>query len=1070
MDYHMSMQRDHAEASVPQFAQTFTDHRSYQNDPGSLQGPPLMADLRQTAAGELGAPRGGRSKTDSPEHPEVTSGSAAPGIQGIQGAPQSIEPVNVPHVPRVPENVPPVPGVIETDFVPEMAHSSDDQDGDHAEQSLELDDILDSKKGSKTSDSRPNTAENGWEKSVVRILGLLEEHSKFKKTAFRSRRRFFNNLFLSARLGMWMVILSGPVIVWPVAQYFNDFGDRSSKYMASYGMAMSNFCFLLSPNVGMGIRYALEGVIGTLLALANMLMLNQAFGTFMHGGAYATREEFTDTAANMVIYRSEWLPLCNLGNGARFITTNSTSEFMQQCFLNVHWSSMTDGGVRSAIVLVDLALFTALFLGFGFGASTRIYALTYLTFWLMLFVNPGSDAYMENPSDPWTQSIMTCIGCMLAVVGQFLPCPNTALGNATKLGRELTQSVAAILESLPFAPRHETRVPLESALEAPQLWLNDLGQLCGAAWFEDLGILPGRARRRHRLEQYVELQAALLQHMTLASRLGAALTDEELTKLEEKLPALVDVCAYAARALPAPEAKVDPDVLEDLDRAIKDLEREFSAAVGKFSLTGPILSFTLAVISIASGAVERVKVLEKSLPPAESGLCRVCRWFSELFRRLELPQTRSNPSHKLFVFRSTLAMVLAFLFGWVGLERAMVAYSFGAVVTVSVVVANTGQAGFSLGLIMTRLNSAVIGTVIGQAVQQVLAVQTVFHATLFGIFIWCYSVFLIFQILHSPDHASTALPVLAIGIGGLVPGNGVFRVYNAQIEPSAEIALAASVKSAVFGGGIMLLIDLFLYSSARGICQNQLRKAFQKSEGLLLRVMGLRASTSAANADGSSNEETRVLMHLDQVANLLPMAKKEPAPRGIEFPMLLFSTLEQSLRIIAIELGTLEWMLEVSSNTALVGQEELGPLLTEIEGYLSKMMSSSLVMFDDICKRKFLSAAAAGDLISEASSLRRDILDKEYTRISTTNAKIETPKAQTRRLSNLAQVAARRNSTSGTTHNFQNLIQQIREKAKENRGLLPTSDLYAQVELLVSVLATVSRHAQTIQITLAQYG
>ena len=35
------------------------------------------------------------------------------------------------------------------------------------------------------------------------------------------------------------------------------------------------------------------------------------------------------------------------------------------------------------------------------------------------------------------------------------------------------------------------------------------------------------------------------------------------------------------------------------------------------------------------------------------------------------------------------------------------------------------------------------------------AVQTVFHASLFAVFIWCYSVFLIFQILHSPDHAST---------------------------------------------------------------------------------------------------------------------------------------------------------------------------------------------------------------------------------------------------------------------------------------------------------------------------
>lgn len=814
---------------------------------------------------------------------------------------------------------------------------------------------------------------------------------------------------------MWMVILSGPVIVWPVAEYFNSLGERSSKYMASYGMAMSNFCFLLSPNVGMGIRYALEGVIGTLLALGNMLLLNRAFGTWMQGGAYATREEFVDPNVADPIYRSEWLPLCNLGNGARFITTNSTQEFLQQCFMNVHWSSMTDGGIRSAIVLLDLALFTAVFLGVGFGASTRIYALTYLTFWLMLFVNPRSDAYMENPSDPWTQSIMTCIGCFLAVVGQFLPCPNTALGNATKLGGELTQSIAAILESLPFAPRQEIRVPLESALEAPQLWLSDLAGLCGAAWFEDLGVLPYRTRRRQNLEQYVELLGSLLQHMTLASRLGAALTDEELVKIEEKLPALVDVCAHAARALP-PTTKIslDEDVLEDLQRAMKDLEEEFSAAVGAFSLTGPIVSFTLAIISIASGAVERVKVLEKWVPPAESGLCKICRWFSELFRRLELPQTRSNPSHKLFVFRSTLAMVLSFLFGWVGLERAMVCYSFGAVVTVSVVVANTGQAGFSLGLIMTRLNSAVIGTVIGQAVQQVLAVQTVFHASLFAIFIWCYSVFLIFQILHSPDHASTALPVLAIGIGGLVPWSGVFRVYNAQIEPSAEISLAASVKSAVFGGGIMLVIDLFLYSSARGICEAELRKAFQKSEGLLLRVMGLRASTSAANADGSSNEETRVLMHLDQVASLIPMAKKEPAPRGIEFPVMLFSTVEQSLRIIAIELGTLEWMLEVSSNTALVGQEELGPLLTEIEGFLSKILNSSLVMFDDICKRKFLIAGTSE--MTVASTIRRDILAKEYYRISTTptTMKPETPKATTRRLSNLAHVAARRNSDSNS--------------------------------------------------------
>ena len=114
-----------------------------------------------------------------------------------------------------------------------------------------------------------------WEGQVPHVLSMLEPHSKFKQRVLRSRRRFFHNIFLSCRLALWMVILAGPVIVWPVAEFFNSWGQRSSKYMASYAMAMSNFCFLLSPNIGMGIRYAIEGVVGTLLALANMLLLNQ---------------------------------------------------------------------------------------------------------------------------------------------------------------------------------------------------------------------------------------------------------------------------------------------------------------------------------------------------------------------------------------------------------------------------------------------------------------------------------------------------------------------------------------------------------------------------------------------------------------------------------------------------------------------------------------------------------------------------------------------------------------------------------------------------------------------------
>ena len=48
--------------------------------------------------------------------------------------------------------------------------------------------------------------------------------------------------------------------------------------------------------------------------------------------------------------------------------------------------------------------------------------------------------------------------------------------------------------------------------------------------------------------------------------------------------------------------------------AMQDLEEEFSAAVGAFSLTGPILSFTLATISIASGGAH-VVTLGMEPPP-----------------------------------------------------------------------------------------------------------------------------------------------------------------------------------------------------------------------------------------------------------------------------------------------------------------------------------------------------------------------------------------------------------------------------------------------------------------------
>ena len=300
-----------------------------------------------------------------------------------------------------------------------------------------------------------------WANMMIKVLEKLHPHQKFRKTALRACRRYKSNWWLSFRLSFWMLVIGGPVIVYPVAEFFNTWGARSSKYMASFGVAMQNFCYLLGPSLGASLRYSLEGIIGTMLALGNVLLMNRAFGSYLNGGAFATREEVTDLALGRIIYASDWLPLCNLGSGERFVQTNSTAEFLRECFMNVHWSALDEGSLRALIILGDLALFTGVFLWIGFGTCVRVYSLIYVLYWAMAFVDPSSPAFSNDPSDPWTQSIMTCAGAFIAVLSQLLPYPNDALHKATKLSAELAETLSAVLEALPFAATAEVNLAIE---------------------------------------------------------------------------------------------------------------------------------------------------------------------------------------------------------------------------------------------------------------------------------------------------------------------------------------------------------------------------------------------------------------------------------------------------------------------------------------------------------------------------------------------------------------------------------------------------------------------------------
>ena len=61
---------------------------------------------------------------------------------------------------------------------------------------------------------------------TVKALEKLNLHQKFRKMALRAQRRYSSDRWLACRLAFWMLVIGGPVIVYPVAEFFNSWGNR----------------------------------------------------------------------------------------------------------------------------------------------------------------------------------------------------------------------------------------------------------------------------------------------------------------------------------------------------------------------------------------------------------------------------------------------------------------------------------------------------------------------------------------------------------------------------------------------------------------------------------------------------------------------------------------------------------------------------------------------------------------------------------------------------------------------------------------------------------------------------
>lgn len=126
-------------------------------------------------------------------------------------------------------------------------------------------------------DSDDDETREAEQRSKRYILQLLEKHSRGRVVSIKEKQRYRNNIWLACRLATWVVIFGLPVIVYPMSIRIRDWSARGAKYMKSYGLALSNFCWVLGPSLGVTIRYAVEAIIGQSLALANIMFLNWVF-------------------------------------------------------------------------------------------------------------------------------------------------------------------------------------------------------------------------------------------------------------------------------------------------------------------------------------------------------------------------------------------------------------------------------------------------------------------------------------------------------------------------------------------------------------------------------------------------------------------------------------------------------------------------------------------------------------------------------------------------------------------------------------------------------------------------
>eukprot|EP00930_Biecheleria_cincta_P084134 TRINITY_DN73625_c0_g1_i1.p1 TRINITY_DN73625_c0_g1~~TRINITY_DN73625_c0_g1_i1.p1 ORF type:complete len:1111 (-),score=203.10 TRINITY_DN73625_c0_g1_i1:61-3219(-) len=748
--------------------------------------------------------------------------------------------------------------------------------------------------------SEPTAAEGQSEViSVGTALRLLDSYTKGAWTWQRSVQIRKANLRVAFRVASWLLILASPVFVYPIAHYLHT-RNTEREFLAFWGSMLLQFLFCVGPTLGATIKYTFEGLFGTILAMLNMVLLNNVLSGWMHGGSFAEREIVPLVGTALDVVRSRWLPLCSDGALNKYGETEQTS-----CFMNVNWAGLDDAHSWKAVfVLLDVIVFTALVLLVGFNTNTRMFALSTHVYFAMTFLNPDTGSFSQSPSLHIVYATIV-IGASAAVILTFiLPCPITALSEAQQLASQAVPAATVILEALPFVTAELPREKLQSALEELELVLADQSVRLKWAWFEDFG-LTRRADRRRRLQAMHSLLQDFVRCLPALQHAAAAVPRYEAHVLADALPSLRFLCARMGSVLASCNSsgcwQPDARLFADAKRAKEEFSAEFSNTRNKISPAG--LVFACMVSGACGEFYYAAKCLLVWKPSQRMDPQPWSKYLATAMEHFEFKLRERSATHPRFVLRNTLTIAISFVLGWVGIKYVTTPYSSTPASTVSVIMYTF--AGASVPITLRRFNGVVVGMVIGSMANRLLAIKTPVHAAIFACALWGMVFFFVFQMLHSKQHGAVSCLIISYMVSFMM-GSGLFREESLPVNANSGSALYERVAQMIVGTSTLLAMDLLLSSSARRQSRRFLKRSLRRVKELMSIVI---CSPEEDSYDGDDRVGRALINDLNDLSVVLPQAELESDATFVRFYGAMHQDLEQGIRRLAQHLRAMNWAL-----------------------------------------------------------------------------------------------------------------------------------------------------------------